>query len=83
MHNSALFLDRDGVINVDRGYIHRSDQFEFVLMLGDSMLKLGLATVRSSRRAAVWARLMVSCEQMIVLYHTAITVGPHHPRPPT
>src|SRR6516164_9147191 len=30
MHRSALFLDRDGVINVDRGYIHRSDQFEFV-----------------------------------------------------
>jgi D-glycero-D-manno-heptose 1,7-bisphosphate phosphatase len=30
MHNSALFLDRDGVINVDRGYIHRPDQFEFV-----------------------------------------------------
>jgi len=30
MHKSALFLDRDGVINVDRGYIHRSDQFEFV-----------------------------------------------------
>jgi D-glycero-D-manno-heptose 1,7-bisphosphate phosphatase len=30
MHSSALFLDRDGVINVDRGYIHRPDQFEFV-----------------------------------------------------
>jgi D-glycero-D-manno-heptose 1,7-bisphosphate phosphatase len=30
MHSSALFLDRDGVINVDRGYIHRSNQFEFV-----------------------------------------------------
>lgn len=30
MHNSALFLDRDGVINVDRGYVHRPDQFEFV-----------------------------------------------------
>jgi D-glycero-D-manno-heptose 1,7-bisphosphate phosphatase len=29
MHNSALFLDRDGVINVDHGYILRSDQFEF------------------------------------------------------
>jgi D-glycero-D-manno-heptose 1,7-bisphosphate phosphatase len=29
-HKSALFLDRDGVINVDRGYIHRPDQFEFV-----------------------------------------------------
>ena len=30
MHKSALFLDRDGVINVDRGYVHRPDQFEFV-----------------------------------------------------
>ena len=30
MQCSALFLDRDGVINVDRGYIHRSAQFEFV-----------------------------------------------------
>jgi HAD superfamily hydrolase (TIGR01662 family) len=30
VHNSALFLDRDGVINVDGGYVHRPDQFEFV-----------------------------------------------------
>jgi D-glycero-D-manno-heptose 1,7-bisphosphate phosphatase len=30
MHRSALFLDRDGVINVDHGYVHRPDQFEFV-----------------------------------------------------
>ena len=30
MHKSALFLERDGVINVDRGYVHRADQFEFV-----------------------------------------------------
>ena len=28
MDGSALFLDRDGVINVDRGYVHRPDQFE-------------------------------------------------------
>ena len=26
----ALFLDRDGVINVDRGYVHRIEDFEFV-----------------------------------------------------
>lgn len=26
----ALFLDRDGVINVDHGYVHRPDQFEFI-----------------------------------------------------
>ena len=26
----ALFLDRDGVINVDIGYLHRAEQCEFV-----------------------------------------------------
>jgi D-glycero-D-manno-heptose 1,7-bisphosphate phosphatase len=26
----ALFLDRDGVINVDHGYVHRSEDFEFI-----------------------------------------------------
>lgn len=26
----ALFIDRDGIINVDRGYVHRIDQFEFI-----------------------------------------------------
>jgi D-glycero-D-manno-heptose 1,7-bisphosphate phosphatase len=30
MDRSALFLDRDGIINVDQGYVHRPDQFEFV-----------------------------------------------------
>jgi len=30
MKGSALFLDRDGVINVDLGYVHRPDQFELV-----------------------------------------------------
>jgi len=26
----ALFLDRDGIINVDHGYVHRPEQVEFV-----------------------------------------------------
>jgi D-glycero-D-manno-heptose 1,7-bisphosphate phosphatase len=30
MLRSALFLDRDGVINVDHGYVHRPEQFELV-----------------------------------------------------
>jgi D-glycero-D-manno-heptose 1,7-bisphosphate phosphatase len=30
MDRSALFLDRDGVINVDHGYVHRPERFEFV-----------------------------------------------------
>ena len=25
----ALFLDRDGVVNVDRGYVHKKEDFEF------------------------------------------------------
>lgn len=28
--NAAVFLDRDGVINVDRGYLHRVEDFELV-----------------------------------------------------
>jgi hypothetical protein len=30
MNNSTLFLGRDGVINVDRGYVYRPEQFDFV-----------------------------------------------------
>lgn len=30
VRSRALFLDRDGVINVDRGYVHRVEQFEFM-----------------------------------------------------
>ena len=30
VHGPALFLDRDGVVNVDHGYVHRIDQFEFL-----------------------------------------------------
>ena len=30
MKRRALFLDRDGVINVDHGYVHRPDQFTFI-----------------------------------------------------
>jgi D-glycero-D-manno-heptose 1,7-bisphosphate phosphatase len=30
MPGGALFLDRDGVINVDHGYVHRQDQFDFI-----------------------------------------------------
>lgn len=30
MINKALFLDRDGIINIDHGYVYQSENFEFV-----------------------------------------------------
>ncbi len=30
MNSSALFLDRDGVINVDHGYVHTPENFQFI-----------------------------------------------------
>ena len=30
MKQRALFLDRDGVINIDHGYVHKKENFEFV-----------------------------------------------------
>lgn len=34
--NKALFLDRDGVINIDRGYVHRAEETVYV----DGVLQL-------------------------------------------
>ncbi|WP_023603673.1 D-glycero-beta-D-manno-heptose 1,7-bisphosphate 7-phosphatase [Aliivibrio logei] len=30
MSKPAIFIDRDGVINVDRGYVHKRDDFEYI-----------------------------------------------------
>jgi len=30
MSSSALFLDRDGIINIDYGYVHNKDNFHFL-----------------------------------------------------
>ena len=30
MKNKAIFLDRDGTINVDKGYVHKIEDFEFI-----------------------------------------------------
>lgn len=40
MSRPAALLDRDGVINVDHGYVHRWEQFEFVAGSVDAMRRL-------------------------------------------
>ena len=44
----AAFLDRDGVINLDRGYVARAADFEFVTGVFDgaaALQRLGFALV--------------------------------------
>jgi len=45
----ALFLDRDGVINVNHGYVHRPEQMDFV----PGIFALGRAAVQRGYRLIV------------------------------
>ncbi|QYJ80087.1 D-glycero-beta-D-manno-heptose 1,7-bisphosphate 7-phosphatase [Shewanella acanthi] len=38
--NRAVFLDRDGVINKDHGYVHQVDDFEYIEGVFDACLSL-------------------------------------------
>ncbi len=52
----ALFLDRDGVINVDHGYVHRPDQVEFCAGIFDLVRQaraLGYAVVVVTNQAGI------------------------------
>ena len=52
----AAFLDRDGVINIDRGYVHRPEEFEFVdgVFEGTSTLqRLGFVLVIISNQSGI------------------------------
>ena len=47
----ALFLDRDGVVNVDHGYVHRPEQVDFVP---------GIFELVAAARARQWAVVVVT-----------------------
>jgi D-glycero-D-manno-heptose 1,7-bisphosphate phosphatase len=53
----ALFLDRDGVINVDRGYVHRIEDFAFVPGIFDlarfAARELGWPVVVATNQAGI------------------------------
>lgn len=53
---AALFLDRDGVINVDRAYVHRVDEFAWIPGVFDTVRvagELGLAVIVVTNQAGI------------------------------
>lgn len=56
MSRPALFLDRDGVINEDEGYLHKIEEFRFVDGIFDlcaTARRLGLAIVVVTNQAGI------------------------------
>jgi D-glycero-D-manno-heptose 1,7-bisphosphate phosphatase len=56
LRRRALFLDRDGVINIDYGYVHRQESFEFVdgiFDLGRAATQLGYLIVVITNQAGI------------------------------
>lgn len=40
MTNKAVFLDRDGTLNVDKGYVHRTEEWEWIPGAFDAIVEL-------------------------------------------
>lgn len=52
----AIFLDRDGTMNVDHGYVHESDNFQFIDGVIDAMRelkKMGYALVVVTNQSGI------------------------------
>ena len=92
--NAAAFLDRDGVINVDRAYVHRWEDFEFVAGAIDAIARLDGAGYRivvvtnqsgiardmytSAQYEALTDRMLGAFRERDV-HITAVYHCPHHP----
>ncbi|NRD73686.1 D-glycero-beta-D-manno-heptose 1,7-bisphosphate 7-phosphatase [Shewanella sp. VB17] len=66
--NRVVFLDRDGVINIDHGYVHMIDDFEYVEGVFDacrSLKEMGFTLVVVTNQSGI-ARGMYTEEQ----FHT-------------
>ncbi|WP_076542227.1 D-glycero-beta-D-manno-heptose 1,7-bisphosphate 7-phosphatase [Shewanella sp. UCD-KL21] len=60
--NKAIFLDRDGVINIDKGYVHLVDDFEYIEGVFEACLafkKMGYMVVVVTNQSGI-ARGMYS-----------------------
>ena len=94
MSKSALFLDRDGVINVEKNYLHKVEEFEFIediFALCKKYEALGYAIVIVTNQSGI-ARGYYSEEDFEILSSwmldrfesegisiTALYHCPHHP----
>lgn len=90
----ALFLDRDGVINIDHGYVHRIEDFEFIpgiFSLVRSARRLGYRIIVVTNQAGIGrgyyseAQFLDLSNWMQSFFHAkgatldAIYHCPHHP----
>ena len=56
MGNKALFLDRDGVVNVEKNYVHKREDFEFIpgiFELCDHAQSLGFMLIIVTNQAGI------------------------------
>lgn len=66
---SALFLDRDGVVNIDRDFVHRIEDFEFqpgIFDLVRTARELGLIPIVVTNQSGI-GRGLFSEEQFFIL----------------
>lgn len=91
----AIFLDRDGTINVDKGYVHRVEDFEFMERVPEAiawMKQLGYLVIVLSNQSGVargfFREQDVEClhryiNERLAEYGTGIDAFyycPHHPQ---
>ena len=92
---SAVFLDRDGVINVDRGYVSTWEQFEFLPGVPEALRELqdaGYLLIVVSNQSGIgrgyYSEADVDSLNQAIAQHLNSTVGvtlsgfyhcPHHP----
>ena len=92
---SAVFLDRDGVINVDHGYVSTWEQFEFLAGVPEALRELqdaGYLLIVVSNQSGIgrgyYSEADLESLNQAIAQHLASTVGvtlsgfyhcPHHP----
>lgn len=56
MSNKAVFLDRDGVINIDHGYVHKIEEFDFmpgIFELCQHVKRLGYKLIIATNQSGI------------------------------